>query len=339
MSARWCAHGILNEARLIRGGDTQSSRANPFLWKNHGSHSRQIDMDAHNNSESGARKGRIAKAIVRVLGGSAGAAAMIYLLLMALNTQVPEARTLTEKLSTVKGEHRCETLPDASRVCLNTASEIRYSYSRTARTVELVSGEASFEVRSDGRPFDVLAGDMLVHDLSTSFNIRMNDGSALLTILDGRVKVIAPIDPDSRLKFSRGQLESAWQTAPEYHRLQQIEFAAATGKLHERPKLTEQDRSQLMAWQRGRIDLTNKPLSEALEEFARYQPIEEFNFQDKKLRQLRVGGELEATHLMDFLDSLTKIYGIEHTLTRGSNGQTVVNLWRKQQAAVHSQPE
>jgi len=296
-------------------------------------------MDAHNNSESGARKGSIAKTIVRGVGGAAGAAAMIYLLLMALNTQVPQTRTLEGTHSTVKGEHRCETLPDASRVCLNTASVIRYSYSRHARTVELVSGEVSFEVHRDSRPFDVLAGDMLVHDLSTSFVIRMKDGAALLTVLDGRVKVVAPIDPDSRLKFRRAQPELAWQTAPEYHRLQQIVFAAATGKLHERHGLTEQDRSQLMAWQRGRIDLTNKPLSEALEEFARYQPIEKFNFQDKKLGQLRVGGELEAANLMDFLDSLTKVYGIEHTLTRGSNGQTVVNLWRKQHAAVPSQPE
>jgi transmembrane sensor len=254
---------------------------------------------------------------------------MIYLFLMALNSHAPEALTLTGSFSTVKGEHRCETLPDASRACLNTASVIRYSYSRNARNVELVSGEVAFEVHGDGRPFDVLAGGMLVHDLSTSFDIRKKGGSVLVTILDGRVKIVAPIDQDSRLKFGQVQPEEAWQAAPEYHRLQQLEFDEAIGKLHERHGLSERELAQLLAWQRGRIDLTNKPLNEALEEFARYQPIEEFNFQDKKLRQLRVGGELEATHLMDFLDSLAKVYGIQHTLTRGANGQTVVNLSRK----------
>jgi transmembrane sensor len=296
-------------------------------------------MDTNNTFESGARKGRLAKAIARGVGGAAGAAAMIYLFLLALSSHAPEARTLVGSYSTVKGEHRCETLPDDSRVCLNTASVVRYSYGRKARNLELVSGEASFEVRGTGRQFDVLAGGMLVHDLSTSFNIRKEGTSTTLTILDGRVRVVAPIDPDSRLKLARVEPESAWQSAPEYHRLQQVEFDEATGKLHERPVLTERELAQLLAWQRGRIDLTNKPLSEALEEFARYQSIEEFHFQDKKLRQLRVGGELEATHLMDFLDSLTKVYGIQHTLSRGPDGQTVVNLSRRQRDSAHAQTQ
>jgi ferric-dicitrate binding protein FerR (iron transport regulator) len=53
-----------------------------------------------------------------------------------------------------------------------------------------------------------------------------------------------------------------------------------------------------------------------------------FKIQDKDLRRLRMGGELEATHLMDFLDSLATLYGIQHTLTVGPDGQTVVTLSR-----------
>jgi ferric-dicitrate binding protein FerR (iron transport regulator) len=84
-----------------------------------------------------------------------------------------------------------------------------------------------------------------------------------------------------------------------------------------------------MAWQQGRIDLTDKSLSEAMQEFARYHSID-FSFQDKEMRQLRVGGLVQTTQLSDFLDLLSSVYGIHHTLTAGPDGKTVVSLtWQR----------
>jgi transmembrane sensor len=268
------------------------------------------------------------KTLIRFVGGAAGAAAVIYLFLCALSGHGPEAPALSGSYSTVKGEHRCETLPDGSRVCLNTDSVVRYTYSRSTRNVELVSGEASFEVKGDSRQFDVLSGRLLIHDVSTSFDVYRKNDSTLVTVIGGRVRLVGPLDGKARVAFNQGQAESYWKTAPEIHRLQQVEFGEASGKLREYHSLTEQSLAQLLAWQRGRIELTNRPLTDALQEFARYQPIQQFNIQDKDLRRLRMGGELEATHLMDFLDSLARLYGIQHTLTMGPDGQTVVTLSR-----------
>jgi ferric-dicitrate binding protein FerR (iron transport regulator) len=71
-------------------------------------------------------------------------------------------------------------------------------------------------------------------------------------------------------------------------------------------------------------------VDQALEEFARYQPIGRFRFEDNSLRRLRTGGEFQATNLRDFLDSLLPTYGIRYTLTQGADGQMTVNLSRKQ---------
>ena len=231
-----------------------------------------------------------------------------------------------------RGEYRCADLPDASEVCLNTNTVVRYTFNQRTRKVEVVSGEASFKVQSsDSRPFDVQSGGLQVRDLSTSFDVYRRTGSTVMTVIDGRVKV------RSGLEFSQAGAEAAWNAAPEYHRLQQVEFDEATGTLHERHTLTDQGLSQLLAWRRGRIDLNGRTLSEALEEFSRYQPIETFNIQDKALRAFKVGGLLESTNLMDFLDALEFRYHIHHTLKSGADGKTVVTLSRQRNSRPPSQ--
>jgi ferric-dicitrate binding protein FerR (iron transport regulator) len=93
--------------------------------------------------------------------------------------------------------------------------------------------------------------------------------------------------------------------------------------------LTEQGLSQLMAWQNGEIDLTGRSLNEALNEFSRYQPGEmRFNIPDREIRQLQFGGRIESGHFEDFLESLAKLHGIQHKITRGPHGETVVTLSR-----------
>ena len=238
-------------------------------------------------------------------------------------------RTASGERRTRLGEYRCEKLPDESQVCLNTNSVIRYTFNRSIRNIELVSGEASFVVRTDkGRAFDVLSGGTLIHDLSTSFDVYKKRNSTQVTVTEGRIRIIAPINAESRLKFDLAEADSAWSAAPEYHRLQQLEFDEATGALHVLPALTEQGLAQLLAWRQGRIDLTGRTLGEALNEFSRYQPIAGFNYSDKSLSEIRVGGDMEFNHLDDFLDALEREFHIHHTIT-GTGGNTVITLSRQ----------
>jgi ferric-dicitrate binding protein FerR (iron transport regulator) len=176
---------------------------------------------------------------------------------------------------------------------------------------------------------------MLIHDISTSFDVYKKRNSTLVTVIEGRVRVVAPLNPDLRVKFDRGEADNAWRAAPEFRQLQQFEFNEATRTLHVRPELSESKLSQRLAWQGGRIHLTGLTLGEALEEFSRYQPIQKFNFQDEALGKIPVGGELESTDLQDFLKSLEDVAHIHYTIT-GSGGDTVVTLSRQQK---HSRTE
>jgi transmembrane sensor len=251
-----------------------------------------------------------------------------YLTIGAHNFKAPPL-PVTGSFSTVKGEHRCEKAPDASLVCLNTGTVVRYVFTGLTRHFELDSGEATFTVEPDSRPFEVGSRGLLVRDVSTQFDVYRKSGSTIVTVIDGGVKLLARAGRQSRQTAS----ESAWNAAPVFHRPQQIEFDEATGALLERPRLTEQGLNQYMAWQQGRIDLTDKSLSEAMQEFSRYQSID-FRFQDKEMRQIHVGGLIQTTQLSDFLDSLSAVYGIHHTLTPGPDGKTFVSLtWKRNDGA------
>jgi transmembrane sensor len=236
--------------------------------------------------------------------------------------------SLTGSFATRRGEHRCLKLPEGSEACLNTNSQINYTFNRNTRNIELVSGEASFVVRNDRRPFDVVSGSVLIHDLSTSFEVYQKRHSTQVTVLRGRVKVIAPINDETRGKFDLAEAESAWKRGLEIHELQQVEFDETGRALHVRPPLNEQRLAQLLEWQKGRIDLNGRTMGEALDEFSRYQPISQFTYADPSIRTIRVGGNLEFAHLDDFLAAIEHEFHVRHTIA-GRDASAVVLLSRE----------
>jgi len=273
--------------------------------------------------------GTVINSRIRAIFRFGGVIAILAFLLQSAGDHrnpVVEDRALTGSFATQLGEHRRENLPDGTAVLLNTNTFVRYAFDQHGRHVELVSGEAAFlQVPKDaGRPFDVRSGGVVVRDIGTSFDVYRKRASTLVTVIEGRVKVAgtAPLGSGS----DAGDAESAWKSAPVYQRLQQIEFDEATQTLHERRSLTEQRLSQLLSWQRGRLDLNRMTLEQALAEFSRYQPIDTFRYQDPSLRSIRMGGELGATNLMDFLDSLEHVFNIHHIVTKGSDGKTLVTF-------------
>jgi ferric-dicitrate binding protein FerR (iron transport regulator) len=261
--------------------------------------------------------------LVACLGASIAVAIPPMLL---IHNYMGDARIQSGTYSTRIGEHRCEDLPDRSRVCLNTNSDVRFAFGRRARNVELISGEASFAVRNDPRPFDVACANLLIHDVGTAFNIYKKDGSAQVTVIEGRIRVFAPFSVEQKTKFDSAEATDAWKNAPEYHRLQQVEYDEAAQTLHDRPALSEQELVHRMAWQEGWIVMDGLSLGEALAEFSRYQPATRFEYADGSLARLRVGGNADAKHLDDFLVWLDKSQHIHHTITTGADGSTVITL-------------
>jgi ferric-dicitrate binding protein FerR (iron transport regulator) len=251
-----------------------------------------------------------------------------------INTDLQENCLLIGSISTAKGQHGCWKLQELSEVCLGTGSEVRYTLSRRARHIQLVAGEAIVNVHPDIRPFEVLSGEAVIRDLSTRFYVKRGS-SDIVTVLEGKVKAMAPVDNQLRRAFDVGEPALGWETALELQQLDQAEVDGRTGMLHKRPALTNQQLSRLLAWQRGRLDLTDMSLVDALAEISRYQPISKFNIPEE-LRGLKVpGGEVDPTNLMNFLTMIGALRGIQYSLTQGADGQTIVNLTRPQKPASH----
>jgi transmembrane sensor len=183
-------------------------------------------------------------------------------------------------------------------------------------------------VRKERRPFEVLSGGVLVHDSSTRFDVYKKRDSTLVTITEGRVRVVAPVDAELRHKFEVAEINTAWERAPEFYGLQQVEFHEGTGTLQVRPDLSEHKLSQLLAWQRGRIELDNSTLDEALEQFARYQPATSFRYSDRSLSRIRISGSFESIRLDEFLVVLEHEFHIHSTIAR-TGTETIIAFSRQ----------
>lgn len=85
------------------------------------------------------------------------------------------------------GERREIVLADGSRIALNGATRIVLDEDRP-RFARLEKGEALFRIVHDAsRPFDVKAGDSLLRDLGTVFNVLHEDGVVEVAVSEGAV--------------------------------------------------------------------------------------------------------------------------------------------------------
>src|SRR5689334_5411319 len=99
----------------------------------------------------------------------------------------PAAGNLTE---TGVGETRTLALDDGSRVVLDTSSRLRVAYTSAARDVELLGGQAHFEVAKDAhRPFRVRTASAEVVAVGTMFDVVALPTRTMVTLIEGRVNV------------------------------------------------------------------------------------------------------------------------------------------------------
>jgi transmembrane sensor len=158
-------------------------------------------------------------------------------------------------LSTPRGGEYQLTLPDGSQVWLNAASSITYptSFSGAERTVK-ITGEAYIEVaRNRSQPFRVQAGDQLIEDIGTAFNVNAySDEPALkTTLVEGKVRV------------SRGAEKRVLTPG------QQVQSKGAELELVPRA-----DVDQALAWKNGAFSFRGADLPTVMRQLARWYDIE-----------------------------------------------------------------
>lgn len=105
------------------------------------------------------------------------------------------------------GEQRVITLEDGSIIWLNSRSEARVRMLQDQRLLELVEGQAMFDVASDPRrPFVVRSGNVAARVLGTRFEVYRKPSGTVVTVVEGQVEVLAGPTP------WKGQVEAGQAT-------------------------------------------------------------------------------------------------------------------------------
>jgi transmembrane sensor len=165
-----------------------------------------------------------------------------------------------EAYSTSIGETREVVLSDNSIITLNTNSRVLVNYSKTSRRIDLVQGEALFDVaKNRKRPFIVTAADTQVRAVGTSFTVRLLPQQPVRVLVrEGLVEIKRPEVPQAPpVRLAANTMAVAPPEAP---------IATAT--------VARTEVSRTLAWREGRISFDNETLANAAQEFARYSDIQ-----------------------------------------------------------------
>jgi len=117
-------------------------------------------------------------------------------------------RAALADLSTGVGERRELTLPDGSRLHLNSASAVNIRYTGTQRLLQLVQGEifvaTARETGAGYRPFLVETAHGHAQALGTRYSVRQADSSTTVAVEEGAVR-LTPRQGDGTLLVHAGQ--------------------------------------------------------------------------------------------------------------------------------------
>jgi transmembrane sensor len=197
--------------------------------------------------------------------------------------------------ATQTGEQRTVTLTDGSMVQLNSQSRLRVSFSEQERRVELIDGQALFEVaKNPARPFVVVSGTTSVQAVGTQFDVYRRSAGTVVTVLEGRVAVSG----DTVRGPAPSKLESTGSGAVLLSAGEQI-IVTPTAILA--PQATNVEAA--IAWTRKKLVFDAAPLSEVVAEFNRYSH-QRLVLDDAALDEIRISGVFASggvEHLVQFL--------------------------------------
>lgn len=256
----------------------------------------------------------------------AGMAAAVLLVAGALAVFRPDTGTLPQPSTTMVaevpyetavGERSTVTLPDGSVVTLNTDSQISVDFSNARRSVELVRGQAYFEVAKDAvRPFSVTAGHQRVTALGTAFDVRLDPGEEIRVVLvEGRVAV----DDVSTELAASASVEAV--PGPVEMAAGESLIASLTGDR----RISAADIDGLTSWRKGRLIFRGEPLKDAVAEVNRYSTSKLELADDPRLDEVTVSGVFNIGRSESFVLALQTVHSIEARTS--ADGHTIL-AWR-----------
>jgi transmembrane sensor len=214
------------------------------------------------------------------------------------------------------GERRTVTLADGSTIDLNARSKVRVKFSKAERDVELVDGQALFEVAKDqARPFIVRSGAAVVRAVGTQFDVNRKRSGTTVTVIEGRVAVYSsnpnppaiPSPPVTEEKVAAkltGEVSSGTPAV----------FVSAGEQVtiadHQVAQPKRADVVATTAWTQHRLVFDGSRLSDVVDEFNRYN-TRQIVIDDRQLEDFHISGVYSSTDPASLIRFLREQQGIE----------------------------
>lgn len=246
----------------------------------------------------------------RTLAWLGGMAAVLALGLALWSTHTADSSPVPTRLAAGDSAQSSErhALEDGSVVVLNRGAQVAVRFEARRRVLDLVSGEAYFQVAEDkSRPFVVRVGGVAVTAVGTEFNIALTPDHLEVLVTKGRVRV----DPPSAPRPAPG-------AAPAPVAVEQT-LDAGQGVIvptdgPETPWIVEtytpQRVEQKLAWKNDLVDFRAVPLSEVILEFNRRNHTQ-LVIGDEGLGQEPINGKIRLGNLDSFLEMLDVTHHIQ----------------------------
>ncbi len=203
-------------------------------------------------------------------------------------------------LSTAVGQERHVTLADGSRLTLNTNTLLAVSLTPARRDIYLRRGEAHFDVVHDpARPFLVHAGDAVIRDIGTQFEVRLHSDRDVDVLVDqGQVEVQGPAAAAPAGSGSARGAGPGWQRA-----LRAGERLVIAGPHRSLLSVGPHQLANALAWRHGALVFESEPLARAVAEVGRYTR-DRIVVDGAKVGSLRISGRFRTDDVPGFFQAL-----------------------------------
>lgn len=247
---------------------------------------------------------------------------MFTWLIINLTPTVLKTNDLVVK--TEMGENLSRVMPDGSILWLNSNTTINIDYSESYRRINLIKGEAHFEVAKDAtRPFEVYADDRLVRAIGTAFTVHklngtievlVSEGTVELAIVDNTLVVIPDdyqaiqvehnfqLNTDSKVtnqitpQITSSEVNNPTKVKKMLGTLtagQRISIPIHNDNISDIDELDTSEVTRFLSWKEGKLVFAGESLEEVIKEITRHTPVK-IDVLDPKLKSMRIGGQFQV---------------------------------------------
>lgn len=209
------------------------------------------------------------------------AAALVLLVLAAVGLTYRYLAHPSTSYSSEVGQVRAVPLADGSHVTLDTGSRIDVAVGAAARRIDLIQGDAYFEVAKDpARPFVVRVGRARVVAVGTQFYLERDDNGLIVLVTEGKIRLERPAgSPQEVAAGSEARLDA-----------DELRISHPT----------DMEVEETLGWRDGYLLFRDTSLVEAVAKFNRYTH-QKMLIEDPSLAGIRIGGHFRLDDVKGFL--------------------------------------